>query len=112
MEFNLTELIGAILGSLSLWECIRYFLNRRNNRRIEDAEADGKEFGQLREYNEFLQMQLTEKEQRFVSQTDRLRHCQDDLFKTLCEKQAVELELQKYRCVVPKCLKREPQNGY
>jgi chromosome segregation ATPase len=105
MDINWIEIIGGVLGTLVGWEGLRYLLNLRTNRRKE-------EFALLKEQLEFCQQQLNEKEERFVSQTERLRHAQDDLFELMKKHAQVELELQKYRCVVPKCQKREPQNGY
>lgn len=114
--FSTIASMSAVLGG---WELIKYMLNIRNNKRKERAEADkaeaeanGAEFGVLRETVEFLQQQLKDKEERFAEQTDRLRKVQDDYFKLLKEDAQKDLELQKYRCVRPKCLDREPQNGY
>lgn len=70
------------------------------------------DFALMKEMVEFDQKQLQEKEERFVDQTNRLRKVQDDYFELMKKQAQTELELQKYRCVVPKCLKREPQNGY
>ena len=67
---------------------------------------------QLREYNEFLQKQLSEKEQRFVEQTDRLRKVQDELFTLKETNSDLKLELALKRCERKKCGDREPQNGY
>lgn len=109
---EIVEIIAAIIGALGGFEAIKYFINRKSNARKADAEADSAEFDALREYNEYLQKTLTEKEQRFTEQTDRLCRIQDEHFSLMREKAQVELELQKYRCVVAKCPKREPQNGY
>lgn len=109
---EIVEIIAAIIGALGGFEAIKYFINRKSNARKADAEADSAEFDALREYNEYLQKTLTEKEQRFTEQTGRLRRIQDEHFSLMREKAQVELELQKYRCVVAKCPKREPQNGY
>ena len=68
--------IGRIRGDK--WS-INFWVNRKTNARIEDAHADAEEFKALREYNEFLQKQLSEKEERFVEQTGRLRQVQDEL---------------------------------
>ena len=76
------------------------------------AEAKSADFDVLRETTEFLQQQLKEKEERFANQTERLRKVQDDYFTLLQEKAKVDLELQRFRCVRPKCAQREPQNGY
>ncbi len=116
---TILELAATISGTIGGWELIKYLLNIRTNKRKEraeavkvEAEADGAEFGVLKETIEFLQTQLKEKEERFCQQTDRLRQVQDDYFKEMKEKQAIELELQRFRCVRPKCAQREPQNGY
>lgn len=112
-------LVATISGTIGGWELIKYMLNIRTNKRKEraeadkaEAEADGAEFGVLKETIEFLQTQLKEKEERFANQTDRLRKLQDEHFQLLKEKNEKELELQRFRCVRPKCADREPQNGY
>jgi len=106
------EVVAAVLGALGGWEAIKYLINRKTNARKEEAEADSAEFCVLRETVEFLQTQLKEKEERFANQTDRLRKLQDDYFELLKKNAATELELQRFRCVRPKCAQREPQNGY
>lgn len=119
MEVSITEIIVSLVSAIGGWEMIRYFINRKINKRKEEAEADSLEFGVLKDTVHFLQEQLHEhvvqdaaKEKRFVEQTQRLRKVQDDNYKLLQEKSKIELELQTYRCVVKKCPKREPQNGY
>lgn len=88
------------------------YVNRKANARIEDAHADSEEFKTLREYNDFLQKQLSEKEERFVEQTGRLRIIQDELFTLKEESSNLKLELAMKRCERKKCGDREPQNGY
>lgn len=73
-------LVTALGGIEGIKQLIKWWMSRKTNARIEDAHADVEEFKALREYNEFLQKQLSEKEQRFVEQTDRLRKAQDELF--------------------------------
>ena len=115
--------MGAAIGG---WEFIKYILNIRTNKRKEkseadkakaeadkaEAEANSADFSVLRETVEFLQQQLKEKEERFANQTDRLRKVQDDYFELLKADAQKDLELQRFRCVRPKCAQREPQNGY
>lgn len=120
MEFtNILEIFSALIAALGGWEFVKYLMNRKANNRIADAQADSAEFGTLRETVEFLQNQFrnmveqdAEKERRFVEQTKRLRETQDRELALMKDKAQLELELQKYRCVVAKCPKREPQNGY
>lgn len=109
---NIIELVVAVVTAVGGWEAFKYLLNRRANKRKEEAEADSAEFGVLRETVEFLQQQLKEKEERFANQTDRLREVQDKYFNLMQEKAKADLELQRFRCVRPKCAQREPQNGY
>lgn len=135
------ETIVALLSALGGWEAIKYvvtsIVNRKSNKRINEAEADSKEaeadskeatadgdeFHVLREMIEFLQAQLKEKEERFAEQTSLLRKLNaeivqvtdnknDEILKKVEEIGALKLEIQKYKCVVPKCQNRQPQNGY
>ena len=113
------EVAASVIAALGGWEAVKYLINRKTNKRKEEAEADSVEFGVLKETITFLQEQLNEqvrldaeKEKRFVEQTKRLRKVQDDNYSLLKAKSKLELELQTYRCVVKKCAKREPQNGY
>ena len=106
---TILAIIGAMGGVEGVKWGIRAWANRKTNARIADAQADVEEFKALREYNEFLQKQLSE---RFVEQTGRLRQVQDELF-TLKESYSdVKIELALKRCEKKKCGDREPQNGY
>ena len=105
-------LVTALGGIEGIKQLIKWWMSRNTNARIEDAHADVEEFKALREYNEFLQKQLSEKEQRFVEQTDRLRKVQDELFTLKEANSDLKLELALKRCERKKCGDREPQNGY
>lgn len=109
---DILSIIASIIGTVGGWELIRYLLQRRSNQRKAAAEADGVEFAVLKETVEFLQQQLKEKEERFAEQTALLRQKQTEVLELTKEKGQVELDLQRFRCVVKKCEKREPQNGY
>lgn len=104
--------ITSTIVALGGWEAIRYLMNRKTNTRKEEAEADSVEFNVLRETTEFLQTQLKEKEERFAEQTGQVMKLNSEILTLTKEKGKLELELQRYRCVVQKCPKREPQNGY
>ena len=105
-------LVTALGGIEGIKQLIKWWMSRTTNARIEDAHADVEEFKALREYNEFLQKQLSVKEQRFVEQTDRLRKVQDELFTLKEANSDLKLELALKRCERKKCGDREPQNGY
>lgn len=113
MEANDLLAIVAVLGGFEAikWR-VNFYVNRKANARIEDAHAGSEEFKTLREYNEFLQKQLSDKEERFVEQTGRLRIIQDELFTLKEDSSNLKLELAMKRCERKKCGDREPQNGY
>jgi len=85
--------IGSLLGTLSLWEAIKYWLNRKTNKRKEKAEADSAELAVIRETINFLQEQWKKSEERYANQTERLRKFQDENFVLLREKAILELKL-------------------
>lgn len=109
---DIIEIIATIVGAVGGWEAIKYVMNRKTNSRVAEAEADTVEFTVLRETVEFLQMQLKEKEERFAQQTDLVRKLNTDILELTKNKGELELKLQRYKCVVPKCPSREPQNGF
>jgi chromosome segregation ATPase len=106
------QIIATIIGAIGGWEAIRYLLNWKTNGRREEAETDSVEFKVLSEAVEFLQKQLKDKEERFAQQTDLLRKANAEILEITKEKGQLELDLQRYKCVVQKCPNREPQNGY
>ena len=87
--------VARLIGTLSIWERVKYFINRKTNKRKEEAEADNAEFQVLREMITFLQEQLKEKEERFADQTARLRKTQDENYQLMREKAMLELSLEK-----------------
>lgn len=109
---DILTIIGTMGGIEGIKWGIRTWRNRKTDARIEEARADSEEFKALREYNEFLQKQLSDKEERFVEQTGRLRQVQDELFTLKEDHSNLKLELALKRCEKKKCGEREPQNGY
>lgn len=101
-----------MITALGGWEALRYLLNRKTNHRKEEAEADNVEFNVLRETTDFLQSQLKAKEERFAEQTDLVRKQNLEILDLIKEKAKLEMDLQKYKCVIKVCAKRDPQNGY
>lgn len=84
--------VASLLGTLSIWEIVKYLLNRRTNKRMEEAEADAKEFGVMREVMTFMQESMKTMEERYADQTQRLRKTQDENFALLKEKALLELD--------------------
>lgn len=111
-QTDIITILGALGGFEAIKWAIKTFLNRKTDARIEDAHADSEEFKTLREYNEFLQKQLQDKEVRFVEQTDRLRNTQTELFTLEKEMSDLKIELALKRCEKKKCGDRMPPNGY
>lgn len=109
---QIIEIVVSVITALGGWEMIKYVMNRKSNRRKEEAEADNVEFNVLREAMDFLQTQLKDKEQRFAEQTDLVRKQNLDILQLNKEKAQLELDLQRYKCVIKGCVKRDPQNGY
>lgn len=105
-------IVTAMGGIEGIKQLVKWWMSRKTNARIEEARADIEEFKALREYNEFLQKQLSAKEERFVEQTDRLRRAQDELFAEKEKNSQLGIELALKRCEKKKCGSREPQNGY
>lgn len=109
---NIIETLMTILTALGGWEFVKYLINRKSNKRISEAEADSAEFHVLKEHIEFLQEQNKQKEERFADQTQLVRNLNNEVLELTKKNGSLELDLQKYRCIRPKCQQREPQNGY
>lgn len=109
---QILEIVVSVITALGGWEAIRYCMNRKTNKRKEEAEADNVEFNVLREAMDFLQTQLKEKEQRFAEQTEIVRKQNLDILELHKEKAQLELQLARYKCVIRGCGNRDPQNGY
>ena len=103
-----------------------WFLNRKSNSRIADANADKAEldnekdeFHFLRERLEFKDKELMEKEQRFVEQTEIVRSLNKQLLDQTIENgklqariSALEAERSMKLCERRGCKERQPQSGY
>ena len=109
---NIVETLVAILTAMGGWELVKYLINRKSNARISEAEADAAEFHVLKEHIESLQAQNQQTEERFADQTQLVRNLNNEVLELTKKNGSLELDLQKYRCIRPKCQQREPQNGY
>lgn len=112
MEMDIVALISA-LGGLELvkWGATSW-INRKQNRRIKESEADVVEFHTLTESLQFLQAQLKEKEERFAEQTQLVRKLNTEVIDLTKQKASVELELMAVRCDDRPCPYRQPPNAY
>ena len=94
-------MVGAIGG----WEAMRYLINRKSNKRIEEAKADGSEFNLLKEVIVFLQQQLKD-------QTALIRKLNSENLTLTAEVSQLKAERAMKLCEKRACSAREPQSGY
>lgn len=103
---------ASLLTALGGWEAIKYLMNRKNNGRIADAEADGSEFHVLRDTVIFLQEQLQKKEERFAEQTNLVRKLTNENLELTRENSMLKTERSLKLCERRNCAQRQPQSGY
>lgn len=53
---QIIEIVVSVITALGGWEMIKYVMNRKTNRRKEEAEADNVEFSVLREAMDFCKL--------------------------------------------------------
>ena len=117
---------GGMLTAIGVKELIMWWMNRKSNERIAEADAEKAElrnevdeFHFLRERLEFKDKELMEKERRFVEQTEVVRELNRKLLEQTLENgklQARVAELEAERkmklCERRGCMERQPQSGY
>lgn len=103
---------GTGIGSIGGWELVKWFLNRKSNKRMAEAQADDSEFSVLSKTNTFLQEQLAKKEERFAEQTDRIRALTSENIQLTGRVARLEAERCMKLCEVRNCPSRQPQSGY
>ena len=117
---------GGMLTALGVKELIMWWLNRKSNARIAEADAEKAElrnevdeFHFLRERLEFKDKELMEKERRFVEQTEVVRELNRKLLEQTLENgklqaRVAELEVERKMklCERRGCMERQPQSGY
>lgn len=104
--------ILTIVTTLGGWEAVKYFIHRKANSRIAEAQADGSEFNVLRDTVIFLQEQLQKKEERFAEQTDLVRRLTAENLELTRENAMLKAERALKLCERRNCVNREPQSGY
>ena len=92
---SLASTIASFIGTLSIWEAFKYWLNRKTNKRKEEAEADNSEFTVLHDIVKLVQEQLKVEVERYADQTERLRKMQDENFNLIRENGLLKLQLTK-----------------
>lgn len=121
------EIVVCILGAVGGIDFVKFLaksiVNRKNNARIADSEADASEFHILQEEILFLQGQIKEKEERFADQTSlvrklnteilelthRLAQTEIDHAKKIAE---MEIQMMRVKCEDEKCPFRLPPNAF
>ena len=117
---------GGMLTAIGVKELIMWWLNRKSNARIAEADAEKAvlrnevdEFHFLRERLEFKDKELMEKERRFVEQTEVVRELNRKLLEQTLENgklqaRVAELEVERKMklCERRGCMERQPQSGY
>ena len=129
MKMDISTLMasfGGMLTAIGVKELIMWWMNRKSNERIAEADAEKAElrnevdeFHFLRERLEFKDKELMEKERRFVEQTEVVRELNRKLLEQTLENgklQARVAELEAERkmklCERRGCMERQPQSGY
>ena len=117
---------AGVLTALGGWEFVKWFLNRKSNRRIAEANAESielknekDEFHFLRERLEYKDEAMMKKEQRFIEQTELVRDLNRQLLDQTIENgklqariSALEAERAMKLCEKRGCAQRQPQSGY
>lgn len=104
--------IATIIATLGGWEAVKYFLDRKTNKRKAEAEADSVEFTVLRQSVEFLQIQLQNKEKRFAEEIEVVRKLTTENLELTSENVKLKTERALKLCERRNCAQREPQSGY
>ena len=117
---------AGVLTALGGWEFVKWFLNRKSNRRIAEANAESielknekDEFHFLRERLEYKDEAMMKKEQRFIEQTELVRDLNRQLLDQTIENgklqariSALEAERAMKLCEKRGCDQRQPKSGY
>lgn len=104
--------VTTIVATLGGWETIKYFLERKTNKRKAEAEADSVEFTVLKQAVEFLQIQLQNKEKRFAEEIEVVRKLNAENLELTRENAKLKTERSLKLCERRNCGQREPQSGY
>lgn len=126
---NWTELIttmGGFVGVMGGFEAVKYFVNRKQNKRIAQAKADQEEakanideFHYLKERIEVAEAHNKQKEERFHEQTLLVRDLNKQLLNKAIENGTLNAEISALKaeralklCERRGCKDRQPQSGF
>lgn len=130
MIIELISIFATIVTALGGFELIKWWYNRKSNKRLAVATADTaettaeqNEWALLERREQFMQSQLVLKEERIADLTERLREerervlaLKDQLADAEISHQKevaeLKLELAVKRCDRKRCKQRIPPNGY
>lgn len=106
------SIVASVVMALGGFEFVKWLFNRKNGKRVSEAEADASEFNTLREQIVFLQEQLLKKEERFAEQTNMLRESTKRELELVRENAMLKTERSLKLCERKMCAERMPQSGY
>ncbi len=113
MDINSWITLVATIGGLEgIKQIAKWWLNRKNEARVNDTKADEAEFHLLQEVNIFLQQQLKQKEERFAEQTNIVREQNMQILELSKRVSILETERSMKLCERRGCGERQPQSGY
>lgn len=115
---NLTDIL-ALLTALGGFEAVKWLagtlINRKTNKRKEEAAALDLERSSERDHINYLETRLLQRDEKIDAIYHELRKEQAEKIKVIYEKHAVELELKEAgakRCDVRGCKERRPPSDY
>ncbi len=109
----------TIVGTTGGLELIKFITTRASVKQKEEAaaelataKAEDAQLDSLRRHAEWLQEQLTKKEERFAEQTDLVRNLQANVLRLTGENEKLKVERSLKLCERRNCAERMPQSGY
>lgn len=111
--------ISTVLATLGGSELIKWFVNRKANKRKteayadqEEVKAESEEFEYLRNRITFKEEQLIRAEQREADKTKEIRRLNSENLELVRKITMLETERSMKLCEVRNCASRVPQSGY
>lgn len=116
---TLLSSVGGVVMAMGGWEAIRWFLNRKSNSRIAEANAEKAELENEKTEFHFLRERLEFKDKELIEQTNLVRDLNRQLLEQTIENgklqariSSLETERSMKLCERRGCADRQPQSGY